>query len=211
MENKASKGEKTLLWSFLLSAPGPLATGYAVMTSRSATQLADFLRRTTELVAIFVSWRVYRTLRHKDADFGCKQRLQRTANLCVGGAMIVSGAIMLLVACFGFSSGADKGNVTVGLTIAILGLVTNSWFWWRYHAMSLDRKEPIMEAQRNLYQAKSLVDLCVVTALGAVAIAPMSTVTSYIDVIGSAIVALFLLWNGTSVVRKTPGKVLEPE
>ncbi len=210
MEKRASQGEKTLLWSLLLSAPGPLVTGYAVMTSRSTTQLADFLRRTTELVAIFVSWRVYKALQHKSTDFGYKRRLQRTANLCVGGAMIASGAIMLLVACFGFSSGTDKGNVTVGLTIAVLGLVTNSWFWWRYRAMSLHGKESVMEAQRNLYQAKSLVDLCVVTALGAVAVAPISRVTGYIDVVGSVIVALFLLWNGTSVVRKAPEKALGP-
>lgn len=245
-----SKGERTLLWSLLLSAPGPLVTGFAVVSSRSTTQLADFLRRTTELVAIFVSWWVYRALRRGDAaqgsetddsddgmapadeaagkcrligmsgapndgmapadeaaggetDWTEKVRLERLANLCVGGAMLLSGVVMLCIAVFGSAWGQDKGNVIPGLTIAFLGLITNTWFWLRYQAMNRERHDSVIAAQSSLYRAKSLVDLCVVTALGAVAVAPLHPVTQYIDVIGSVIVALFLVWNGAGVIRRT--------
>ena len=259
-----SREEKTLLWSLLLSSPGPLVTGFAALSSRSATQLADFLRRTTELIAIFVSWRVYRILgrgsepdvskaddeegqpgesqlsqadrsrvngerepsgpreareAHEESEAhhtGAAQRtrLKRLANLWVGGAMLISGVVMLCIAIFdtrlgsslgssaGSSSHQSRGNVIPGLTIAILGLLTNTWFWIRYRAMNKERFDSVIAAQSSLYRAKSLVDLCVVVALGAVAAAPDHPATGYVDAVGSAIVSLFLIWNGLKVVRK---------
>jgi chromatin segregation and condensation protein Rec8/ScpA/Scc1 (kleisin family) len=47
--------EKTLLTALLLSLPGPLVTGIAAITSHSTTQLADFMRRSSELVALFLA------------------------------------------------------------------------------------------------------------------------------------------------------------
>lgn len=205
-----SRGENTLLWSLLLSAPGPLVTGFAALNSRSTTQLADFLRRTTELIAIFVSWRVYRVLGRTQ-----KPKLERLANLWVGGAMFLSGVVMLCIAVFnaslrssldwptGSPSPQYQGNVIPGLTIAVLGLLTNTWFWIRYRAMNRERPDSVIGAQSSLYRAKSLVDLCVVAALGAVAAAPLHPATGYVDTVGSAIVSLFLIWNGLSVVRKS--------
>ncbi|MDP3487417.1 MAG: hypothetical protein Q8S19_05720, partial [Bacillota bacterium] len=55
--------ERTLLIALLLSMWAPLATGYAVMMSHSTTQLADFVRRTVDLVALFTSWFIFRTAR----------------------------------------------------------------------------------------------------------------------------------------------------
>lgn len=63
-----SRREKTMFISFLISSAGPIATGINAVTSRSATQIADFLRRTTELLALFVSWWVYRKI-HRGMEF----------------------------------------------------------------------------------------------------------------------------------------------
>lgn len=129
--------------------------------------------------------------------------------------MLLSGVIMLCIAVFdtslrsslgsptGSSSHQYQGNVIPGLTIAVLGLLTNTWFWIRYRAMNRERPDSVIGAQSSLYRAKSLVDLCVVAALGAVAAAPLHPATGYVDTVGSAIVSLFLIWNGLSVVRRT--------
>ena len=61
-KEQSSSREKTLLTALLLSAPGPLFTGYAVLSSHSTTQLADFIRRGVELAALFISWWVFRQL-----------------------------------------------------------------------------------------------------------------------------------------------------
>ena len=58
-------GAKTLLMSIIMSSPGPLVVGLGLIAGRSSTQLADFVRRSAELVAIIMSFVVY-TLVTKD-------------------------------------------------------------------------------------------------------------------------------------------------
>jgi divalent metal cation (Fe/Co/Zn/Cd) transporter len=202
-KEQSSSRQKTLLTALLLSAPGPLVTGFAVMTSSSTTQLADFLRRTVELVAIFVSWWVFRQLhRNKAMGEGHQARLERAAGLSAAGAMVLSGVILLVVAVSRWSVFEPGGNVTLGLTIAVLGLLTNSWFWRRYAKLTQEQYSAVISAQQQLYRAKASVDLCVVAALAAVAIAPAHPATRFVDLLGSIIVAVYLLWSGLRAARK---------
>lgn len=260
MEQKS--GERTLLASVVLSSPGPLVLGISLYFGRSSTQLADFIRRTAELVAIIVSWIVFRIL-HKasepdtnsdpdaidfdsdaasskpniancesavttcesdisncepdvatcepdiincelnaaicEPDIARKGKLERIANLFVGAAMCLSGVAMIFIALF--SSGTEKGNVIPGLVIAVLGVITNSWFWFRYSRLNQEKPNAILAAQSRLYSAKSLVDTCVTIALVFVAAAPAASATRYVDLGGSIIVAAYLLINGITTVR----------
>jgi len=61
-KKQAASREKTLLTALLLSIPGPLVVGLAAVSSHSTTQLADFIRRSVELVALLLSWWVFRKL-----------------------------------------------------------------------------------------------------------------------------------------------------
>jgi len=201
-EQTASRA-KTLLTSLLLSAPGPLVTGIALATSHSTTQLADFLRRGVELVAIFISWWVFRKLNQPPQPGEAQQaRLERAAGLTTAGAMACSGLVLLVVALSRMSVFEPGGNVTMGLVIAILGVLTNGWFWRRYTAMTSEQYSAVIAAQAQLYRAKTTVDLCVTAALAAVAIAPAHPVTRYIDIFGSIIVAIYLLWSGLRIAQK---------
>ena len=79
---QAADREKTLLTALLLSAPGPLVLGYAALAGNSTTQLADFVRRTIELVALFLSWWVFRRLqRDTSLSQGDQSRLEHAAGL----------------------------------------------------------------------------------------------------------------------------------
>lgn len=202
MEQSSSR-EKTLLSALLLSAPGPLVTGFALIASHSTTQLADFIRRGVELVAIFISWLVFRQL-HKNAPLGeaHQTRLERVAGLSTAGAMICTGVVLLVVALSRLSMFEPGGNVTLGLTIAVLGLLTNGWFWWRYTVLTREQYSAVIAAQQQLYRAKVSVDLCVVIALAAVAIAPTHPATRYVDLLGSVTVAAYLLWSGLRMAQK---------
>ena len=196
-KEQSSSREKTLLTALLLSAPGPLVTGIALITSHSTTQLADFLRRGVELVAIFISWWVFRQLHQNAALSEVHQvRLERTAGLSTAGAMACSGVVLLAVTLSRLSVFEPGGNVTVGLTIAVLGLATNGWFWRRYTVLTREQYSAVIAAQQQLYRAKASVDLCVVLALAAVAIAPAHHATHYVDLLGSVMVAIYLLWSG---------------
>lgn len=197
------KRERTMLVALLLSAPGPIATGIPALTSHSATQMADFVRRMAELVALFVSWRVYRRLGRRVAiDDSYRAHLERVAGLTVAGAMICSGVAMVVVGVARLLVYRASGNVTMGLIIAVLGLVVNTWFWLRYRSMTRERFDAIIAGQQRLYRAKACVDLCVVTALTLVVVAPGHPATRYIDALGCALVAGYLLYNGWEMVRK---------
>ena len=200
-KEQAASREKTLLTALLLSTPGPLVTGLAAMSSHSTTQLADFIRRSVELVALFLSWWVFRQLQRNTAlSEDDRSRLELVVGLSVAGTMICSGVVMSILAISRWSVFEPGGNVVPGLIIAVLGLIFNGWFWRRYAAMTREKYSSVIAAQQKLYLAKASVDLCVVIALAAVAIAPTHPATRYVDILGSIIVAGYLLWSGVRMV-----------
>ena len=204
-DNKGS-GSRTLLLSVLMSAPGPLILGLGLLAGRSSTQIADFIRRSAELLGIVMSFVVYRiTTREGACDEGRREVLERRSNAFVGAMMCLGGSLMVLLT---FLSGAeDKGNVIPALCISGLGMVANSAFWIKY--THLDRKDPnaILRVQARLYRAKALVDTCVTAALLAVLILPGSAVSYWLDFAGSLTVAAYLIWCGVrTVLEAVKGK-----
>jgi len=210
MEKEQVKSrERTLLGAVLLSAWAPLSTGIAVLLSQSTTQLADFIRRSVELVALLVSWLVYRYISRHNLAHWERVRLERIAGFSVAGTLLASGLTMLVVAISRLGSFQPGGNVYPGLAIAFLGLGVNLWFWRRYRRMNRDEPNSIISAQVRLYRAKCLVDLCVLTALAAVAITATHIITRYVDILGTSGVALYLLISGIGSLRKLPSVLPE--
>lgn len=203
-QEQSHSRERTMLVAMLLSAPGPIATGIPAFVSLSATQIADFLRRTAELVALVVAWWVYRRLRRGEAPGdGGRARIESAANTTVAGAMLCSGVAMLAVGVARLFAYEASGSVLIGLIIAALGLLTNSWFWLRYRRMNREQYESVVAGQQTLYRAKASVDLCVVIALAAVTVAPTHPATRYIDAGGAVIVACYLFFSGWRMLRKS--------
>jgi len=200
-KDQAAARERTLLMALLLSAWGPLTTGIAVITAQSTTQLADFMRRSVELIAVFTSWWVFRHVQKHAPSPRESARLERIAGLTVALAMGLSGLLMLFVALLRLDTFEPGGNAYPGLTIAFLGLVTNVWFWRRYAVLNHEYLNTIIAAQGQLYRAKAAVDLCVIVALLCIAIAPSAPLTRYVDVIGSIAVASYLVWSAFRAYR----------
>lgn len=197
------KSERTLLLALLMSAPGPLVTGIAAITSRSTTQLADFVRRTAELVATFVSWWVFRRVaNHPDGGAAYKQKMERIANRTVAVAMLFSGVALLAVGVIRLFVQQAGGRSVLGLVIAALGLVVNTAFFFRYRGIVRRQYDAVIAAQQKLYQAKAIVDVCVVAALAMVTFLPLHPATKYIDAVGSMAVALYLLYSGARMYRQ---------
>lgn len=202
---KTKSGLRTLLLSVLMSAPGPLVVGLGLLAGRSSTQIADFVRRSAELLAIIASYVVYRiTTRDGVCDEKRRASLEKGSNIFVGAMMGVGGAFMILLALT--SEARDKGNVIPGLVIAVLGVIANSAFWWKYTRLNKAEPNAILRVQSRLYRAKSLVDGCVSAALLSVVIAPASPVSRWLDFAGSLIVAVYLIWCGGRTIREALGK-----
>jgi divalent metal cation (Fe/Co/Zn/Cd) transporter len=204
-KEQAAKRQKTLLVALLLSMWAPLTTGIAVLLSTSTTQLADFIRRSVELAALFTAWLVFRHIARKEPEAAEKARLEKITGAITAAAMICSGVVVLVVAVSRVGNFEPGGNVYPGMIIAALGLFTNAWFWKRYSRFNREQFSPIMDTQRTLYRAKAFVDLCVLAALSSVAINPDHLATRYIDLLGSAAVFLYLLWSGVASGRTVLG------
>ncbi len=198
MSNKKS-GAKTLLWSVLMSSPGPLVVGLGLLSGRSSTQLADFVRRSAELLAIIMSFVIYKLTTKDDVcNEEKKQKLEQGSNIFVGAMMCVGGIFMIILALI--SDNADKGNVIPGLAIAVMGVIANSIFWRRYTYLNKIEPNAILMVQSRLYRAKTMVDGCVTIALLSVVIAPATQISYWLDFVGSLIVAVYLIWCGVRTI-----------
>ena len=198
MSNKKS-GAQTLLWSVLMSSPGPLVVGLGLLSGRSSTQIADFVRRSAELLAIIMSFIVYKlTTKDEVCNEEKKQKLERISNVFVGAMMCVGGIFMIILAFM--TDNSDKGNVIPGLAIAVMGVIANSIFWRKYTHLNKIEPNAILMVQARLYRAKTLVDGCVTIALLSVVIAPATQLSFYLDFIGSLIVAVYLAWCGIRTI-----------
>ena len=200
-ENTTRSGARTLLLSVLMSAPGPLVVGLGLLAGRSSTQIADFVRRSAELLAIIMSFVVYRiTTKAGGCNQAKRAQMERRSNAFVGAMMCLGGSFMVLLAFL--ADTGDKGNVIPGLAIAVMGVIANTAFWIKY--TRLNRKEPnaILQVQARLYRAKSLVDTCVTAALLSVVIAPGSAAAHWLDFAGSLIVAVYLIGCGVQTIAE---------
>ena len=196
MKNKKASG-KTLLMSVVMSSPGPIVLGLGLLIGRSATQIADFLRRTSEFLAIVISYIVFR-ITCDDKDQSRRRRIETRSGIFVGSLMCFCGMIMLIVALS--STNTDKGNVIPSLVIAAISAVSNAVFLSKYTKLSEKTHSSIMKVQARLYRAKTLIDSCVCTVLLLMTLLPTSALAHYLDVIGSVVVAVYLAYSGARTV-----------
>ena len=196
-----------MLMSVIMSSPGPLIVGLGLLVGQSSTQLADFFRRSIELLAIILSFVVYTlTTREGGVDEMKKQKYERYTNIFVSCAMVVCGSIMTVLALTASSS--EKGNVIPGLAIAILGVLANSIFWVKYKKLGTETNNKILMVQSGLYRAKTFVDASVVIALGVVLFSGDPIVSYYFDMIGTVCVSIYLVFTG---VKSFIGEVKHPK
>jgi len=184
-----------------MSAPGPLIVGLGLLTGKSSTQMADFFRRSVELLAIICSFIVFQATRMDEiTNITRKIRMEKGANLFVGLAMCLSGISMILLSIFAGSS--EKGNVIPGLTIALLGVIANTLFWRKYTVLNRQSPNAILAVQSRLYCAKAIVDGCVTLVLVTVALFPASKEAALLDTVGSIIVAVYLIYCGIRTISE---------
>ncbi len=201
MDKEKKSGYRTLLLSVLMSAYGPVILGLGLRVGHSSTQIADFTRRTAELLALIVAFIVYAvTNGKKDMQAGQKQVWEKRGNLFTGFIMCVSGLSMLALSFL--SVDEDKGNVIPALVIAVLGVIANSIFWWRYTVLYRRQGNAILGVQARLYGAKSAVDICVTAALAVVLAFPGTGASFWVDRAGSVLVALYMIRCGIKTIAE---------
>lgn len=195
MKTKSS-ASKTLLASMLLSAPGPLVLGIGLILGQSSTAWADFVRRFAELAAIVVAFLVYRK-NESDPDTERKALRSRNSNRLVAIAMIGGGLVMIVLSLVAYR--AASGSTILPLIIAVLGAITNGYFWRRYQKLGSASGDSIVRTQGTLYRAKTYVDLAVMLSLLVLTFFRNAAIAPWIDRFGSIFVAIYLVYSGLRI------------
>lgn len=198
IEKRNNSESRTLLMSIFMSSYGPVISGIGLFSGQSTTQIADFLRRTSELVSMIVSYIIYRKTADQNLNAKEKVHLEKISKLFVGLMMCVCGGMMFFLICTNDTK--EKGNVTLGLVIAFLGVVANILFWRKYTKMNSSVPNTIIETQAKLYRTKSIIDICVFAALLSVTMFPASIISSWLDLSCSVIVSLYMVFCGLKII-----------
>ncbi len=199
--SETQRRERLLLKAWLLSMWAPLGTGVAFYFNPSATQLADALRRTSELIGVFLAWWAARKISSPKGTYPeeAKERLESMVGLALGTVMMVSAATILYTAVRHLITPEPTGWIVPGVLVATGGAVVNGWFWRTGKGLSQDSSTLIIESHWRLYRAKTLLDLCVLATLAASHLLREVPWSTYIDPLGSLVLVGFLLYSGITV------------
>ncbi len=205
MNNKQSgeyqKGRKNLIFATLISIPGPLLLAISMTGGSSATQLADFIRRSCEFLTIFLAWLVYEITARSPSERNRRNlRLEVFIKYFTGISMALSGVIMIYVAIANFADG--KGSVITSLILAVIGAAINAKLFFNYRSMG----NAILSVQARLHRVKMLLDCFMAILLIVWIVLPLDEIKNYADVIGSCSISVYLIWSGIRVLadKKVP-------
>ncbi len=203
-ELKKKKGN-TLKAAWILSLGAPLVTGIAFILGRTNILLADFFRRTAELLALFLSWVVFRKVAkgsNREYNYGY-YKLEDVSSLFVGLIMIVSFVIILYSSLNRLLHPTPSGWLIPGLIIASLGFLVNGWFWQQNYRLNNRESTPVFEAQWRLYRAKTLIDFFIIITLIMDMTLSSNLWPIYIDFFASLVVACILLISGFHLFNRS--------
>lgn len=207
----AAKKERTLRMAWLVSLWAPVATALALALGRSTTQLADMLRRSSELLALFLAWLVYRKVSRGATPvyrYGLG-KLESLSSLLVALVMLFSFTVIVYSAVQRLLVPKPLGWVVPGMAIAGAGALVNGWFWLRHQSLARQESSPVFEAQWRLYRAKTVLDLGIVATLGAGLLFAGYAWSRLIDPLGSIAVGGFLAVSAVRIAAGAVGELLD--
>ncbi|NBG88713.1 cation transporter [Isachenkonia alkalipeptolytica] len=193
--------ERTLRAAWMISASAPLVTGFAFYQSGSVSVLADFFRRTLELMVLFSNWLIYKKI--LKSEEGVKEidtkKLEGYAARGVMGVMAISFFVIFLNALRQLQDPQPLGEIWAAMIIGILGILVNGSFWWKNRALAKKEASSIFYAQWKLYRAKALMDVTLIIILSSSRIFEAYPLSLYFDPVGSIIMSFFLLYSSYSI------------
>ncbi len=192
--------EKTLRAAWMISLAAPVTTLIAFLLGGATVQMADFLRRTSELAGLFLAWWTFR----RTADVRAKDAADRLEHLCSLAIALVMGLSFLLITYAAASRllhPQPLGMIAPGLVIPIGGIIVNGWFWRRGAGLARQESSPVVESQWRLCRAKAVLDVCVLLTLLLTLLVDEPSTSRYIDLAGSSIIGIFLLTSAWRMGR----------
>lgn len=202
LEDRDQKSEKVLRAAWLLSLWAPLSTGIAYYLGQSSVLLADFLRRSNELLALWLSWYIFRIARELEEKGQPEEarKKEKKSSLFMAAVMFLSGAFVFYSAWNSYVSPKPLGWILPGILVATGGLIVNSYFWYKNWSLSRLPGRPILESQWRFYRAKTIIDMTVLLTLFITSYQVIGPPSWLADPIGALVVALFIWYSAIKIL-----------
>ena len=205
--------ERSLLLGLLFGAVSLGITVIAMMLANSMTLQSNFLRSTSETLAVFFAWLTVRKVAasgNQTYDYGYG-KFENLASLIVAAVMIISLVVIIRGALTRFMNPMSVAGVgaSIGLWFACAAGGANGWYWVRTRRLARRQSSPILESQWRLFRAKTIANICVVVSLAATGTLSAYRWTIYIDPAGSLVLAAFLFISAYSVISMSVYDLLD--
>ena len=197
------KQERTLRSAWLISLTAPVATAIAFTLGGTTVQLADFFRRSAELLGLFAPWWVLRRIQSTTApslEPEAVRQMEHRAALGVGVVMVLSATFIIVSALLRLTDPPPTGLVAPGLVVPLGGMAVNGWFWRRGSLLARQRPTPLVESQWRLCRAKAILDGVVFITLLTALLPAAADLAHYVDAAGALGIAVFLLISAARII-----------
>ena len=197
------KKEKTLRYGWMIGVWAILPASVSFFLGKSHTLLADLIKRICETLVLFFSWVAFKKgLRGETEKYHYGHgKLEDLVSLFFGQVILLSAGVIVFIALQRMSSPRPHGNLYFGILVALVDAIVNGYFWKRNHALARLASTPLIESQWRLYKAKTVVNVCVLASLVLCVFLGNSASATSVDVVGSFVVALYLMQSAYGLLK----------
>lgn len=175
-----------------------LASGIvSALSSHSLTIESEILKNGGLVTAVFLSYlsvRKANTGKSEGYNYGYG-KLESISGLIIALVLIISLIIIIIHVIERFVHPIDlpKGGTELAILLSSLAMLSSIWMWRHDHHLAKEEYSPVMESLWRMYRSKTIATLVVLITLVSSYILTEFDWSSYIDPIGSLIVASFIL------------------
>jgi cation diffusion facilitator family transporter len=199
----AKEKERSVLNGLILGVASLTMGVIAAVLGNSLVLVVGSFRAASEAIATFLAYMSLRQVnkgKSRSYNYGYG-KLENISGLVVAGAMMISFAAVLYVAIVRFINPEPVGEVWLGIALTAVTFIANLRLWQQNRRLAQQSASPIMASQAELYRAKTMSNVAVITALLLSGLLRSYEWAAYIDPTASLIFAGMLVSSAYQVAN----------
>ncbi|HBC88146.1 MAG TPA: cation transporter [Lentisphaeria bacterium] len=195
-ETDSKSKEAALKGLFIAGLLDAIITSVAFIMANSSVLLADFLKTSIELLAIFLSWMAMRRINRGDKSFEYGLgKLENMLSIFVGFVMFVSFVIIMVNAIRNIFHPGHIAGIGVWISVGAqsLYLVINGSLYVKNKKLAKSSSSPLMDSQTRLFLTRFIGNLFILISLALSLLLKKYSWSVYIDPAASMIIAFSIL------------------
>lgn len=186
-------------------------TGGAALASTSLTIMSDFLKESTDFLAVLAAYLTVRAVRRAPDEryaYGIG-KLENLVSMAIAVAMVACAGFILVQASHHLRNPQPTEGTLPGIVIFTTYAVIGFGIWMRNRVELRKRDSAILESQAKLWFSKACFDALMALALITQVVFHGQPWSWYLDPIASLLGVFFLLHAAWSITSSSMGDLLD--